>query len=183
MHRAITMIKIRLQILMILLLLILSAPAFSQDRAFMMKAAFIAKFAQFTEWPNTNEGSSHNEFIITVIGNDPIHSVLQQISKTKRVKNRTIVIRNISKPCDIKHPHVLYITKSMAPQLNMILEQVRGRSVMTISDTKGFGHTGVLINFYITDRGTLHFEINSTVLKQTSLKINLLLLEIARVIR
>ena len=65
----------------------------------------------------------------------------------------------------------------------MILEQVRGRSVMTISDTKGFGHKGVLINFYITDRGTLHFEINSTVLKQSSLKINLLLLEIARVIR
>jgi len=178
------MIKMRLQkLLIIIFVLFLPVLGFSQDRALMMKAAFIAKFAQFTEWPNTTEGSSHNEFIITVIGNDPIHSVLQQISKTKRVKNRSIVVRNISKPCDIMHPHVLYITKSMAPQLNMILEQVRGRSVMTISDTKGFDHKGVLINFYITDRGTLHFEINSTVLNKSSLKINLLLLEIARVIR
>ncbi|KPA10974.1 transmembrane protein [Candidatus Magnetomorum sp. HK-1] len=156
--------------------------AMGQDRAQLMKAGFLAKFVQFTSWPV--EPKSHSdEFIITVIGKDPIYSVLKKIYTNKKMKNFPIKVKQVHKLDEIENPHILYITKAMESELDTILKQIQGKAIMTVGDTDGFCKRGVLINFYITSKGTLHFEFNSTVMKQSPLKINLLLLEIAKVIQ
>ncbi|KPA09965.1 transmembrane protein [Candidatus Magnetomorum sp. HK-1] len=171
----------RLYKILLFLIICLPAHALAQDRAQLMKAGFIAKFVQFTTWPAELSNQS-DEFLITVIGKGSIHGVFEKLFKNKKFKDSPIKVKHISKVDDINNPNILFITRDMSSELNNIFEKIRNKSIMTVSDTDGFCKKGVLINFYITDKGTLHFELNSTVIKQTPLKINLLLLEIARVI-
>ncbi|MBF0450323.1 MAG: YfiR family protein [Candidatus Magnetomorum sp.] len=118
-----------------------------------------------------------------IIGDSPIHSVLEKLYQKQKIKGCPIKVRHVHKIDDIGLSHVLFISKTTPSELDAILEQTRDKPIMTVSDTDGFGKKGVLINFYITGKGTLHFEFNSTIMKASALKINLLLLEIAKVIQ
>ncbi|KPA12066.1 transmembrane protein [Candidatus Magnetomorum sp. HK-1] len=175
------MISNRIYKILLFLLICLPALALAQDRAQLIKAGFIAKFVQFTSWPAELSNQS-DEFLITIIGKDPIYGVLEKLYKNKKLKNLPIKVKHIYKVEEINNTNVLFISKDMSSELNNIFEKIRNKPIMTVSDTDGFCKKGVLLNFYITNKGTLHFELNSQVMKQTPLKINLLLLEIARVI-
>jgi len=154
----------------------------AQDRSLLLKTGFVAKFAQFTAWPEDYSPYSEN-IVITVLGDDPIFDAMNKFYINKKIKGFQIKIKQIFNINEIDSPHILFITKNMKSELNTILEYIQNKPIMTISDTEGFCNKGVLINFYLTKKGTLHFELNYKVMRQSNLKINLLLLEIAKVIK
>jgi len=178
-----TMVPNRLYnlIIFITFFLITTSFVYAQDRSQLMKAAFLSKFAQLSNWPKTDL-LDQDKFVITVIGDDPIFPILKKIYKTKQVNNYPVQITQTLTVCDIGNPHILYVTKSMESHLNNILDKISNKPIMTVSDTDGFGQKGILFNFYITNKGTLHFELNTRIMKKSSLKINLLLVEIAKII-
>jgi hypothetical protein len=59
---------------------------------------------------------------------------------------------------------------------------LRGSSVLTIGETKGFAQRGGIINFTI-EKNKLHFEINLDAAKQTPLTISSKVLAIAKIVR
>ena len=171
----------RLKLSILSIFICLQAIVFAQDSAQILKAGFIAKFAQFTNWPSVLK--EQDVFSITVIGKDPIYSVLKTLFQKQKIKGCSVEVNNVHEVGKIDTPHILFISKAMASTLDEIVLYAQDKAIMTVSDTEKFGERGVLINFYLTDKGTLHFEINSRTMKRSPLKINLLLLEIAKVIR
>ena len=66
--------------------------------------------------------------------------------------------------------------------LENILKYTTGKPILTISDSKGFGMTGVIINMF-SEGGYIKYEINKRTLEKSGLIINSLLLNYAIIIK
>ena len=155
-----------------------SIKAIEQTSEYVLKAAFIEKFARFTEWPP--EQSKY--FVITVLGKNPFGAALEQVAIKFKIKNKEIKIKYISNIKELSRTNILFISNSEANKINEILNYIKNDPILTISDSDGFALKGVHLNFYNSDEGTIHFEINRSKLNETKLKIDMYLLELARII-
>lgn len=164
-------------------LILFSCPAFAQPTEYILKAAFLEKFARFTDWPDqTFEQKDSAHFIISVVGKSPFDGSLEKLYKKEKIKSRPVKIKYIQNENQIPGTHLLFIAKSEKKRLNRILDKAAKHSVLVVSDTRGFAEKGSHINLYITPQGTLHFEINHKASKQAGLKIQVILLEIAKIV-
>ena len=166
-----------------LLLFLLPASSPAQDMEYLLKAGFLEKFARFTEWPGQGEPAGPDRpFVVSVIGESPFQGNLEQLYTTEKIKNRQVRVRYISTPDEIDCSDILFIAGSEKNDLESILEATRGKPVLVVGDTRGFGERGCHINFYITPRGTVHFEINLAKVKESGLHMQLVLLEVSKII-
>lgn len=170
------MIK-RIQII-ILLLLVFQLNGFSQTTEYMLKAGFLEKFARFTEWPNINK----TEFKICVLGKNPFKKDLDKMYAKVKIKNLAVKLEYIENINELKNPDILFISSSERSNLSEILNQIKEKPILTVSDTRGFAQKGVIINFYETAQGTIHFEINKSTLSDSGLQMDLMLLQLAKII-
>lgn len=170
------MIK-RIQII-IILTLVFQLTAFTQTSEYMLKAGFLEKFARFTEWPKTNKTA----FKICVLGKNPFKKDLDKMYSTVKIKNLTVKLEYIENINELADSDILFISSSERSKLSEILKKTESKPVLTVSDTRGFAQKGVIINFYETNQGTIHFEINKTSLAKSGLKMDFMLLQLAKII-
>lgn len=138
-----------------------------------IKAVFIYNFTLFLEWPELSDST----FKIGVIGESNIFKALEEVAEHKTIDGKKIEIVKIDK---IKEPlavQMLYITEVFLEDLHSILERVKNKSILTISNTPDFGKLGVAINF-ITIDGKLRFEINRKALTESGIKTDTRLLRL-----
>ena len=178
------MLKKSILILNLIIFLLSTGLIQAQSREYMFKAGFLEKFARFTDWPNnTNMDDKTTPFKICIIGENPFKNILAKMYKKQKIKNKRVEIFYISKIEDIKECHLLFITKEQEKNLLNILLTIKEKPILTVGDTNGYANKGVHINLYITNKGTIHFEINEKKVKESGLRINLMLLEVAKIIK
>lgn len=171
-------------VLMVLSLLLIS-PVYSrsQPMEYLLKAGFLEKFARFTDWPEESGVAKDDvPFVICVIGESPFKGTLEKLYNTEKIKQRPVRIRYISDPEEIDDSDLLFVAKSEKKKLDTILAATRSKPILVVGDTRKFGEKGCHINIYITAKGTLHFEINLKKVKESGLRMQLVLLEIAKII-
>jgi hypothetical protein len=156
--------------------------AIAQQSEYTIKAVFLEHFARFVEWPDSFEiADASYPFYVTVIGDNPFGSILDQIYSEQKIKNRRVKILYISDPDQISNCHILFISSSNKDILNEILLRTRDRPILTVSDTEGFAENGVLINFYLTEN-KIKFEINERAVHNSGLIMSYRLLSLARIV-
>jgi hypothetical protein len=174
-------------VILSLSILCLWIPVFAQSAEspeYMLKSAFIEKFTQFTDWPENAELSDISKpFVISIIGENPFKGILKQTCRTRKIKNKKVEIRYISSTKEISPSHILFISASKKDQLPAILLAVKNKPILTVSEVEGFAEKGGHINFYMTKKGTLHFEINEAMVRASGLRMHLLLIEIAKMVK
>jgi hypothetical protein len=139
------------------------------------KAAYIYHFTKYIQWQDVE---SSETFVIAVIGDSEIITPLREIEKKRMVNSKKIKIVHFQDITDITDCHILFISSLDMEQLSEILEKVKGKNILTISDSTGFASKGVAINFVIIDN-KVKFEINSSAYKQAGLKMSSQLLKLA----
>ena len=155
----------------------------SQNTEFRIKAVYMEKFANFITWPTESAVNDTTvPFIISIIGDNPFDDTLEKLYSSKKIKNKIVEIRYISNITEIDDCNILFISKSERKNLDQILLHTAETDILLIGDTRGFGKKGVHINYYLSSEGTVFFELNSLTIKNSKLKFNLLLFEIAKVI-
>lgn len=166
----------------ILFLVGLTCPqlALAQSREYLLKAGFIEKFTHFVEWPERSLNSD-SIFRIAVIGRHQFGTALNDIFKQVRVKNKPVRISYISSIEEIGNSSILIITPSVGSKLEEMLRSIHGKNILTISETKGFGKRGVMINMFLKDQ-FIRYEINQKTLNLSGLKMSSLLLNSAETI-
>lgn len=161
----------------------MSSLSWAQPTEYLLKAGFLEKFARFTDWPaHSNMEDTHTPFIISVIGKTPFKGSLEKIYRDARIKNKPVKIQYINTHEQIPGCHLLFICESEKKNLKRILTAAKDHPILIVSDTRGFGEKGTHINLYVTPEGTLRFEINPEASKKAGLSIQLVLLEIAKII-
>jgi len=140
-----------------------------------MKAVFVFNFTKYINWTNSDTSGT---FEIAIIGNSNIIDPLKEIAKNKFINNKQIKIKHCKDIQDIITPHILFISTSEKKNLDKILQKVKNKNILTISDCKGFANKGVAINFVIV-KGKIKFEINTRVIESVGLQISSQLLKLA----
>jgi hypothetical protein len=145
---------------------------------YQIKAAFLYNFAKFIDWPAESFASESAPFTICILGDNPFGKGFDPI-RSKTVKNRPVAVREIDDAASAGGCQVVFISASEQPGLRAVLEMLGHRSVLTVSDMKGFAQAGGMISF-VTEDDKVRFEINLRAANPAKLKISSQLLKLAR---
>lgn len=151
----------------------------AQNNEYLLKAGFIGKFAEFTQWPDANE----QVFIVQVLGKSPFGNKLEQVYNNMLIHNKIVKIEYISNPSQISSCHLLFVCKSEEYRYNKIIELTRAKPILTVADSPNFATLGGHVNFYITKKQTIHFQVNSKMLSKSKLKMDVMLLNYAAIVK
>src|SRR5215207_7736528 len=100
-----------------LLLVFGAAPGSAQDRSFQLKAAFLANFTQYVEWPKAAFSSDEAPFVFGVIGDNPFGSALNELAAGETIHGRKVVVQYYKSAEEVRECHVLFISDSEQPRL------------------------------------------------------------------
>ncbi|OGU35846.1 MAG: hypothetical protein A2068_06105 [Ignavibacteria bacterium GWB2_35_6b] len=152
----------------------------AQPEEYVIKAVLLEKISSFVEW-NGEKIISKNTFTVGIIGSHKFGNVLEETYANRKILGKKLAVKFIEDNFEINNCDVIFIPKLNKDKLNDILEFVKKKPVLTISDTKGYAEKGVHINFY-TEENNIRFEINEKSVKESGLKMNHLLLSLAKIV-
>jgi hypothetical protein len=156
-------------------------PPGSASREYQIKAAFLYNFCQFVQWPDAAFPAPNAPLIIGILGDDPFGGTLDAIIRGERVGRHELVIERYQRPGEIGPCHVLFVSRSMAGQLEAALAAVRGRSVLTVGETPGFASVGGAIRL-VTEDNRVRLRINLEAARAAKLAISSRLLRMAELV-
>jgi hypothetical protein len=148
-------------------------------REYEIKAAFLLNFLQFVEWPAAVASNSAAPMVIGILGEDPFGAVLDENIKGESVHGRPLAIKRERKASQLKDCQLVFIARSEKGQLKDCLNELRGASVLTVSDLDSFCRQGGMIALF-NEGGKVRFEINQTAALESKLKISSKLLRLGR---
>ena len=156
------------------LLGLLAPPAAGQppvSSEYQVKAVFLFNFAQFVEWPERAFAKSDSPLVIGIVGEDPFGAYLDDLVKGEKVGARPLVVRRGQRPEEIPDSHILFISRSVGADLPKVLEQLRGRSVLTVSDVDTFNRLGGIVRL-ATEAGKIRLKIGVDAARAAGLTIS-----------
>ena len=151
-------------------------------REYDIKASMLSRFASFVEWPERSMRSADNTFAICVLGRDPFGSRLEREFEGRKVRGRSVSIQRGSRLRSLGTCHVLFVSLSEKKSLSVILRELAGKTVLTISDIDDFVARGGMIQFKKSG-SRVQFDISKTAAQKARLKINPQLLKLASNVR
>ena len=169
-----------LTVLVLMLLVCLDGQLRAQTaNEYEVKAAFLYKFASFVEWPPE---SVNVPLCIAVVGQDPFGAALDDVVKGKSINGRGFLIKRFKSGQDASGCHIVFISASEKSRVRSVLDQLRGSSILTVSDIPGFCQGGGMIDFELLEQ-KVRFEINPEAAERARLKVSSKLLSVAKIVR
>ena len=151
----------------------------SATREYQIKAAFLFNFTQFVEWPSSAFSSPNAPLVIGVLGKDPFAGYIEETVSGENVNGHPLIVQHYSSTEDIKTCHVLFINQAENKQAQYIAD-LKGRSILTVSDTPDFLKQNGMIRFY-TKNNKIQLQINLDATKTSKLTISSKLLRLAEI--
>lgn len=181
MRRLLDSLKFSLWMLILFVNLCTSSPVFASSQAASEQtliAAFLYNFLKFTEWP---EDSIENEITLCADKNSAFEE-LKAISG-KSVQSKPVQVKFISLSDSYKQCQLLFLSRDIsADNIREWINLTKGQPTLVVSNASGFLDMGGMIAL-INDGKNLNFSVNLEVTRNSSLKLNAQLLQIAREIR
>src|SRR3989442_1367154 len=135
-----------------------------------IKAAFLYRFANYTEWPPDTFADKNAPFIFGILGENPISDILNGLTN-KFVGGRAILVKKYSRWDEARGCHLLFIGSSEKNNLTAILGPLKTRSILTVADIDSFLESGGIINLIPVNK-RVGFEINMAAAEEAKLKIS-----------
>jgi hypothetical protein len=146
-----------------------------------LKAVFLLNFAQFTDWPTNAFDQPDSPLVIGVLGDDPFGALLDDAVRGETVNGRKFVVERYRRVEDIKTCHILFISHSEIKRLDKIVENLKGKPVLTVSEIDGPAYRGICVRF-IMENNKIHLRINTDSLQAAQLTMSSKLLRVAEIV-
>lgn len=171
------------RLLRCLALALCSATAWSAPPAgeYQVKAAYLFNFGQFVEWPAAAWDSPTAPFVIGIVGTDPFGSVLDEVVRGESIDGHKLVVRRFKSVEDVAACNILFIARSEAANLERTARALRGRSVLTVTDSPGAENRGAIIAL-VTENNRIRMRINLAEARANNLVISSKLLRPAEIV-
>lgn len=159
-----------------------SLAAAAPTREYDIKAAFLFNFASFVEWPSTAFATPTAPFVIGILGDDPFGPILEEIVDGEQINGHPLAVRRLTSRqlAEAGACHILFISKSESRRLTPLLQQLRGRPVLTVADLPNFLDAGGSIGF--STEGRVRLIINPSAVRAAHLNVSSKLLRLAEVV-
>lgn len=168
------------KVLVILAIVFIAIQLYAQVSLSEMKAAYVEKITLFIDWPEEGFKDKDN-FVIGYYQKDEFIEVLQNYLVDISLKQKPVEFLFIVSASDVDRCDLIYIPELFTGKRKAVINGLKGRPILTISNSKGYAEYGVHINFYV-EKGKLKFEINSEALKNSNLKASFHLLKLAKIV-
>lgn len=185
----------------ILLLLISLNFLQAQPLEYQVKSLLIWEIAnKHINWPKETEINDRKKpFVIGFIGENPFGKFLEKAYNNKqkptKIKNKMVVLRHIRRVEQIPGCHLLFISDLPRRFFARVIEFIRDKSILSITDAADFSEEGIHISFVMSKisdkpvngpelidkpKSTIALVINETAARQSGIAISKGLLEIAK---
>ncbi len=166
--------------LMALLLITASCWAAAPSE-YQVKAVFLFNFAQFVEWPPRAFADPRTPFVIGILGKDPFGPDLDAVVRGEAIDNRPLVIERYRSIDEFHNCNILFIGRTEMAQFPRILEALKGRSILTVTDAEEGDPRGVMIRL-VTRSNHIRLRIDVGAAKAGNLLISSKLLRPAEIV-
>ena len=151
-----------------------------------VKAAMIAGFARYCDWPEKALPKEAPLFVVGLIGPDDACGRIQKLIQGKKAGQRTIKVVRGASPADLSEAHLVYLAPPEPAQARELLRSFRDAPVLTIGEVPGFAKEGGIVNFYLADVDgamKVHFELNPDAAERAGLKVTRLVKVAPKIVR
>ncbi len=142
----------------------------------VVKAAFLYRFTNYIEWPGPL--GADKAFTIAVLGSDAVAEALVPVLAQHRIFDRPSRVVRISSADSIGDARILFVGAAYVGSLAEVMDAVRGKAVLVVSEREGALQDGSMINFLQVER-RIRFEISLTATNAAGLKLGPGLLAVA----
>jgi YfiR/HmsC-like len=146
-----------------------------------LKAAFLFNFAKFTEWPwdVLRPGAS---LVLCVAGEPRVSKALEDATAGRDVEGHPLTTRSIDIDGPVQSCHILYIESFDDRRALALLERIKGKPVLTVSDLGTFAELGGVANLFVED-GRMRFAVNVESAQRSKLRLSSRLLSLAKIVK
>ncbi len=168
----------------LLVLFLLATPLSSIDAQpsiapeYNVKAGFLARFVQYTVWPEGVFSDPKSPIVIGVLGADPFGEVLAQTARDETA-GRPLQVRHVTTIEEAETCQLVFISKAESEHEADWLAALARRPILTVGES---GHTidrGGILQFDIAD-DRVRFDANWAAMKAAGLQISTPMLNAAR---
>lgn len=144
-------------------------------------AAYLEKIAHYINW-NNEKKSEDNVFTIAVVGDQVMCDTIEKAYRTRNIKGMNVRVVCLKKVAPKSNIDLLLLTSEKTKELALAIDLCNKENILLVTDASGFAERGAHINFYLTDNGTLHFEMNKSTLDSSGFEVDFFLLNFAKIV-
>jgi hypothetical protein len=142
-----------------------------------VRAAYVYKFLAYVEWPPPSLPAADSPLVVGVVGADEVHEELQAMVAQRSVAGHPVRTRRLADgelPDDL---HAVFIGRGVRDPARL-LERLRGRPVLVVTERTSGLDTGGMINLLPVD-GRIRFEASQVAAERAGLRLGARLLAVA----
>jgi YfiR/HmsC-like len=141
-----------------------------------LEAAFIMNFVKFTEWSTPDDMS----LVVCVIGDERVGAAVIDALRTMPDGSR-VLVRQLADQPSTPDCHVAFIGESQMRRARSIVDALRGRPILTVSDSAGFIQAGGMVELFVED-GRMRFAVNLDAVEQAHVRLSSHVLGLAKIV-
>ncbi|HYJ14009.1 MAG TPA: YfiR family protein [Candidatus Limnocylindria bacterium] len=139
---------------------VLTAPAVAQvSKEYQLKAVFLWRLAQFTQWPSDVFETSDSPIVICVLGDNPFDGALNAAVAGETAHGRKFVVQNHRAVEQLKTCHILYMAAAGPRQAKEITAALARKSVLTVRESDIASSYQTIVQF-LTEQNKIRLQIN-----------------------
>ncbi len=146
-----------------------------------LKAAFLFNFAKFTEWPAETLGPGA-ALVLCVAGDPRVSKALEEATSGRALEGHPLTTRVIDIDGPVQSCHMLYVEEPDTRQAQQLVERVKDKPVLTVSDLGNFAEMGGVANLFVED-GKMRFAVNTDSMQRSKLRLSSRLLSLAKIVK
>jgi len=164
----------------IIALCILAALVNAQNRISenAVKAAYLFNFGKFIRFAPSDAVNSRQSFDICIVGEDPLGHTLDDLTADERLDGKPVRIARLKTATEARTCAIAYISAAEGPRVGPDLDTLRGRPVLTVSDSADFLQKGGMVHFVIIGNH-VRFAVNLDAVRKSQLSLSSELLRVA----
>jgi hypothetical protein len=146
-----------------------------------VEAVFLFNFSQFVDWPPQVFPEANSPIVICVLGSDPFGATLDEVVHGEVVKGHPLAVRRFQHVEELTDCQILFVSRSERARLQPILDKLKGRNILTVSDLEEFAGEGGVICFVLMDN-KICLRVNLAAAKAAGLTLSSKLLRPAQIV-
>jgi hypothetical protein len=151
------------------------------EEEYRLKAAFVARFPQFVEWPAPALDGRRTLDLCIVGPTSPFDRTLDELVEGEALAGRRLATRVVEPAGRFEGCHLLFLSTT-TPAREAALKRVDGRPILTVSDAPRFLDEGGIILLRVADR-RVRFDVSVSAAERAGLRLSSQLLRLALTVR
>jgi hypothetical protein len=152
-----------------------------QADEYEIKAAYLLNFANFVDWPDTQNGGPQTPIQVCLLGQDPLGTTLARMMTDHLPHGRSLLLRRVLRTEPISNCQILYIGPSEGKYVPQIIDSLGNASILTVGENDQFATQGGIIQLVMEDK-RIRFKINATAASLVGIHISSRLLALAQIV-